>query len=80
MTRGKAAIGGMQITTAHGRRKEGTKGKPLWILRKVVFLVLRWKKSNFTTFGHPLEKILPTPMPLHLLCKRVQQVHLALLT
>jgi len=38
------------------------------------------KKSNFTTFGHPLEKILPTPIPLHLLCKRVQQVHLALLT
>ena len=45
MTRGKAAVRGMQITTAHGRRKEGRKGKPPWILRKVVFLVLRGKNQ-----------------------------------
>jgi len=37
-----------------------------WILKisanKVCFLSFEWEKSNFTTFGHPLEKFWKNPL------------------
>ena len=58
----------MEKSFSQGRRKWGARrdSAPAWILtfseKKGCFLSFEWEKSNFTTFGHPLDKFRKKPL------------------
>ena len=64
-------------TPLRARRKERQWAKDSLdfenISNKICFRSFEWEKTNFTTFGHPLEKIWKNPLVAHLWKKSVQR-------